>query len=42
MLYNGDIFTRRDFINIIHDYNPDCIMAEEGLVADPGLYQCPL
>lgn len=35
--YNGDIFTRRDFINIIHDYNPDCIMAGRGLVADPGL-----
>ncbi len=35
--YNGDIFTRHDFLNVIHDYKPDCIMAGRGLVADPGL-----
>lgn len=35
--YNGDIFTRRDFLNVIDDFNPDCIMAGRGLVADPGL-----
>ena len=35
--YNGDIFTRRDYINVINDYHPECIMAGRGLIADPGL-----
>lgn len=35
--YNGDIFTRSDYINVINDYNPECIMVGRGLVADPGL-----
>lgn len=35
--YNGDIFTRNDFLNIKNMFNPDCIMAGRGLIADPGL-----
>jgi tRNA-dihydrouridine synthase len=45
--YNGDIFTRNDYIAFLKDYAytdensksplPHCIMLGRGLVADPGL-----